>query len=64
MSEMTEQLEVLKGVSPTQDSVISEAIKTITQLQDKIDLALRELAHVLGEKSPTEIRIEKILKGE
>jgi hypothetical protein len=31
---------------------------------ERIELALKELAHIEGEKNPTEMRIEKALKGE
>lgn len=32
------------------------------RLKEKIDLALLELAHIEGEKTPTEIRIKNILQ--
>ena len=44
--------------------VIEDMAERVENLQAKIDLALLELAQIEGEKTPTETRVEKALKGE
>lgn len=43
--------------------MLLEAEAETERQKGKISLALLELAHIEGEKTPTEIRIEQALKG-
>jgi len=56
---MREGLEIGKSVLV----LLEKALAELKAKDAKIQLALKELAHIEGEKNPTEIRVEQSLKG-